>query len=45
VTFQYAGLNRIEGNVFTQLPLLRTYADTVARFQGCRKTANARRCR
>jgi hypothetical protein len=45
VTFQYAGLNRIDGNVFTQLPVLRTYADTVARFEGCRKSANARRCR
>jgi hypothetical protein len=45
VTFQYAGLNRVQDNVFTQLPVLRTYANTVARFQGCRKSANARRCR
>jgi hypothetical protein len=45
VTFQYAGLNKIDGTTFTSLPLLRTYTDTVARFEGCRKTANARRCR
>jgi hypothetical protein len=45
ITFQYSGLNRIEGNVFTRLPVLRTYADVAARFEGCRKTANARRCR
>jgi hypothetical protein len=45
VTFQYAGLNKIDGVNFTSLPLLRTYTDTVARFEGCRKTSNARRCR
>jgi hypothetical protein len=45
VTFQYSGLNKIDGVDFTALPLLRTYTDTVARFEGCRKTAHARRCR
>jgi polysaccharide biosynthesis protein PslG len=45
VTFQYAGLNKIEDGNFTSMPLLRTYTETVARFAGCRKTSNARRCR
>jgi Beta-galactosidase/Glycosyl hydrolase family 53 len=45
ITFQYAGLNRFASNVFTRLPVLSTYASTAARFEGCRKSANARRCR
>jgi Beta-galactosidase/Glycosyl hydrolase family 53 len=44
-TFQYAGLNKVTGNSFTPLPLLRTYARTAARFEGCRKSTHARRCR
>ena len=45
LTFQYAGLNKVDGAQFSPLPLLRTYARTVARFEGCRKTSDARRCR
>ena len=45
LTFQYAGLNKIDGTTITSLPILRTYTQTVARFEGCRKTANARACR
>jgi Beta-galactosidase len=45
LTFQYSGLNRVAGGNFTPLPLLRTYRRTVARYEGCRKTDNARRCR
>jgi Beta-galactosidase len=45
LTFQYSGLNKVAGSAYTPLPLLRTYTRTVARFQGCRKTDNARRCR
>jgi hypothetical protein len=45
LTFQYAGLNKVDGVQFSPLPLLRTYARTVARFEGCRKTTDARRCR
>lgn len=47
LTFQYAGLNRWDGSGdgFAALPLLRTFAGTVARYEGCRKSANARRCR
>ena len=46
-TFQYAGLNRWDGSGdgFQPLPILRTFAGTAARFEGCRKSANARRCR
>lgn len=46
-TFQYAGLNRWDGtgDGFAPLPILQTYAKTVARYEGCRKSANARRCR
>jgi len=45
LTFQYAGLNKVDGNVFSPLPLLGTYARTAARYEGCRKSADARRCR
>jgi hypothetical protein len=45
LTFQYTGLNKVSGVTFTPLPLLRTYARTAARYQGCRKSSNARRCR
>jgi hypothetical protein len=45
LTFQYAGLNKIDGTTITSLPILSTYTQTVARFEGCRKTANARACR
>jgi polysaccharide biosynthesis protein PslG len=45
MTFRYAGLTRWRGGTFTPLPILRTYARTAARYEGCRKTADARRCR
>jgi Beta-galactosidase len=45
MTFRYAGLTRWRGGSFDTLPILRTYARTAARYQGCRKGANARRCR
>jgi len=45
LTFQYVGLNKVDGEDYTPLPLLRLYANTVARFEGCRKSTNARRCR
>jgi hypothetical protein len=44
LTFQYAGLNKVDGADFTPLPLLRTYTSIVSRFEGCRKSTNARRC-
>jgi polysaccharide biosynthesis protein PslG len=45
VSFNYSGLNRMSGTSMIPLPVLSTYARTVARFEGCRKTADARRCR
>ena len=44
LTFQYAGLNKVAGDQYSPLPLLGTYARTVARFEGCRKSTDARRC-
>jgi arabinogalactan endo-1,4-beta-galactosidase len=45
LTFQYAGLNKVAGVTFSPLPILRTYAKMAARYEGCRKSSNARRCR
>lgn len=44
--FRYSGLTRLNGNgSFTPMPLLRTFSSLAARYEGCRKTSNARRCR
>jgi hypothetical protein len=45
MAFRYSGLNRVMGTVFSPMPILRTYAGLAARYEGCRKSANARRCR
>jgi hypothetical protein len=45
LTFQYSGLNKVDGVNFSPLPLLETFTDVAARFEGCRKTTDARRCR
>jgi polysaccharide biosynthesis protein PslG len=45
LTFQYAGLNKVDGVTYSPLPILATYTDVVSRFEGCRKTTDARRCR
>jgi Beta-galactosidase len=45
MTFRYSGLTQWRGSAFTALPILRTYARTAARYEGCRKGDNARRCR
>jgi hypothetical protein len=45
MTFRYSGLTRWRGSAFTALPILRTYARTAARYEGCRKGDNAQRCR
>ena len=44
MTFRYSGLTRFSGGVFSPLPILRTYASVAAKYQGCRKSSNARRC-
>jgi polysaccharide biosynthesis protein PslG len=45
MSFRYAGLTRIRADRFTPMPILRTYSGVAARYQGCRKSSNARRCR
>ncbi len=43
--FRYSGLTRLRGGRFSPMPILRTYAGVARRYEGCRKSANARRCR
>jgi polysaccharide biosynthesis protein PslG len=44
--FRFSGLTRLNGNgTFSPMPILRTYARLAARYEGCRKTSNAHRCR
>lgn len=45
VQFRFTGLTRYRGAVFTPMPLLGVFANTAAKYQGCRKTTNARICR
>ena len=44
MSFRYSGLTRFTQGAFSRKPILRTYADLAARFDGCRKTADARIC-
>jgi hypothetical protein len=45
VSYRFAGLTRRRGNVFSPMPILRTYTSLAGKYEGCRKSANARRCR
>jgi hypothetical protein len=45
MSFRFAGLTRLRGGVFSPMPILRTYASLAAKYEGCRKSSNARRCR
>jgi polysaccharide biosynthesis protein PslG len=45
VSFRFSGLTRVRGSVFSPLPILRSYANVAAKYEGCRKSADARRCR
>jgi hypothetical protein len=45
VSYRFAGLTRFAGGAFTRKPILSTYAAVAARYQGCRKSDDARRCR
>jgi hypothetical protein len=45
VSYRFAGLNRFAGGVFSRKPVLQTYTSLAAKYEGCRKSANARRCR
>ena len=44
MSFRYAGLMRLQDGVFSPLPLLRTYTSLAAKYEGCRKTTDARTC-
>jgi hypothetical protein len=44
VTFRFSGLTRFRNGVFSPMPILKTFAAAAARYQGCRKGSNARRC-
>jgi hypothetical protein len=43
--FNYSGLTRSRGGLVSPLPILRTFTGVAARYEGCRKRTNARRCR
>jgi polysaccharide biosynthesis protein PslG len=45
VSFRFSGLMRMRGGAFSPMPILGTYASVAARYQGCRKSTDARRCR
>ena len=45
MSFRFAGLTRLSGGVFSPMPILRTYASVAAKYEGCRKSPDARRCR
>jgi hypothetical protein len=45
VSYRFAGLTRRRGNVFSPMPILRTYTSLAAKYEGCRKGADARHCR
>jgi Beta-galactosidase len=45
MSFRFAGLTRLRSGVFSRMPVLRTYARIAAKYEGCRKSSNARRCR
>jgi hypothetical protein len=43
-TFLYAGLLKQNGSVFTAKPALSAYTRAARRYEGCRKSSDARRC-
>jgi hypothetical protein len=45
VSYRFTGLTRRRGNVFSSMPILKTYTSLAAKYEGCRKGENARRCR
>jgi len=45
MSFRYAGLTRVRSGVFSRMPILRTYTNIAAKYEGCRKSTDARRCR
>ncbi|MBA3263536.1 MAG: beta-galactosidase [Thermoleophilaceae bacterium] len=45
VTYRFAGLTKITGGSFSPMPILRTYTKVARKYEGCRKSDNAKRCR
>jgi hypothetical protein len=45
MAFNFSGLNRFRGGAFRPMPVLKAYRSVARELQGCRKGANARRCR
>jgi hypothetical protein len=45
VSYRFTGLTRRRGDVFKAMPILRTYTSLASKYEGCRKSADARRCR
>lgn len=45
VSFDFAGLTRFVGGSFVTEPALSAYRGVATRYEGCRKTSDARRCR
>jgi hypothetical protein len=45
VSYRFSGLTRRRGNVFSPMPILRTYTSLAAKYEGCRKGEDARRCK
>jgi hypothetical protein len=45
VSFRFSGLTRLQGGVFSPMPLLNSYAGVAAQYEGCRKSSDARSCR
>ena len=46
VSYRFTGLNKVtDGGVFGRMPILSTYTSLAAKYEGCRKSSDARRCR
>ena len=46
VSYRYTGLSRVsDGGAFSRMPILGTFTSLASKYQGCRKSADARRCR
>jgi hypothetical protein len=44
MSFRYAGLVRVRNGVFSRLPILSTYTSLARKYEGCRKSDDARHC-
>jgi polysaccharide biosynthesis protein PslG len=44
MSFRYAGLVRVRRGVFSRLPILGTYTSLARKYEGCRKSDDARHC-